>query len=74
MCTSLEDLEDYNKPQGKAALLKSGIVCCGLVQLPSAVPLTEQLMASIGGGIEIESWSVLPQVAFDALMKGSHLS
>eukprot|EP00656_Telonema_subtile_P000810 TRINITY_DN10382_c0_g1_i1.p1 TRINITY_DN10382_c0_g1~~TRINITY_DN10382_c0_g1_i1.p1 ORF type:complete len:1410 (-),score=348.79 TRINITY_DN10382_c0_g1_i1:105-4334(-) len=63
MCVQLSDLDDYSKPQAKGSLLKAAVLCSGAVEVntPGLPELGEQLMASVGGGIEIESWSVLPQ-------------
>ena len=68
LCVSLSDLADYSKPKSQGALLKAAVVCCGVVQIGDTEPeLSEQLMAAVGGGIEIESWSMLPQVLASAL-------
>lgn len=42
------------------ALLKAVCVCSGLVSLSSTRPLSDQLIESWGGGLEIHSWSLLP--------------
>jgi len=61
VCTELADLEDHASPLAPGALPKTVLVFCGLVDLgPDAAPLADQLRAR-GGGIEIESWSRLPQ-------------
>ena len=61
VCTELAHLEDHASPLAPGALPKTVLVFCGLVALgPDAAPLADQLRAR-GGGIEIESWSRLPQ-------------
>ena len=58
----LEDMMDYNKPQGAGSLLKAALVCTGLVSVaPGAPELEVQLRSLLGGGLEIQSWSDLPQ-------------
>jgi len=55
-------MQDYNKPQAPASLLKAALICAGVVSVdPAALPLEAQLKAKVGGGLEIESWSDLPQ-------------
>ncbi len=57
--------------------MKCALLCLGIVKLPAAhitcvsgdvfrgisgsATLQEQLLAAIGGGLEVETWSVLPQ-------------
>ena len=63
LCATLNDLSDYSKPKSQGALLKAAVVCCGVARIGEGAPeLCEQLMDAVGGGIEIESWSLLPQV------------
>jgi fucokinase len=61
ICKNLADLSDFNSPQAPASLLKTAVLCCGIVVLePGALPLDEQLRAA-GGGLRITTWSYLPQ-------------
>lgn len=57
----MEDLLDYNQPGARGALLKACLVGSGVVQIESEEELSEQLLARHGGGIELHSWSKLPQ-------------
>ena len=59
-CTSLADLADYAKPRSPGALLKACVVLAQLVSLEGA-PLAEQLLATFKGGLELHTWSDLPQ-------------
>jgi len=59
---NLAGMMDYNKPQGAGSLLKAALVCTGLISVaPDAPELNIQLETTLGGGLEIESWSDLPQ-------------
>jgi len=73
--TTLSDLSDYNQPHAEGAIVKCALLCLGLVRLPSTSafalsskgadystvpPLAEQLTARLGGGLEVETWSLLP--------------
>ncbi|XP_073327982.1 L-fucose kinase [Pagrus major] len=60
VCDTLDDLKDYCQPHAPGALLKAVCVCSGLVSLSSQNPLEQQLMQRWGGGMELQSWSVLP--------------
>ena len=42
------------------ALLKAALICAGVVNYPSDVPLNVQLQQKYGSGFEMESWSQLP--------------
>lgn len=42
------------------ALLKAVCVCSGVVSLSSQQSLSDQLMQQWGGGVELQSWSLLP--------------
>lgn len=57
----MEDLLDYSQPGARGALLKACLVGSGVVQIESKEELSEQLRARHGGGIELHSWSKLPQ-------------
>jgi len=69
--SSLTDLSDYNQPHAEGALVKCAMLAMGLVRLPrpaedggeevSAPSLSEQLTALLGGGLEVETWSLVPQ-------------
>lgn len=64
------DLVDYNQPQAQGAIVKCALLCLGLLQLPAATTaaagaattpsLGDQLLARLGGGLEVETWSLLP--------------
>lgn len=58
---TMEDLLDYSQPGARGALLKACLVGCGIVQIDYEYKLSEQLLALHGGGIELQSWSTLPQ-------------
>lgn len=58
---TMQDLLDYNQPGARAALLKACLIGSGVVQIDSKSTLPEQLLALHGGGIELQSWSNLPQ-------------
>lgn len=59
-CQCLEDLRDYCQPHAPGALLKAAFICTQIIQYPSQIPLTDQLMAGFGGGFELHTWSSLP--------------
>uniref|UniRef100_A0A1E1X3Z0 Putative l-fucose kinase n=1 Tax=Amblyomma aureolatum TaxID=187763 RepID=A0A1E1X3Z0_9ACAR len=59
--TSIEDLLDYSQPGARGALLKACLVGSGVVQIDNKNKLSEQLLARHSGGIELQSWSKLPQ-------------
>lgn len=59
--TSIEDLLDYSQPGARGALLKACLVGSGVVEIDSKNKLSEQLLARHNGGIELQSWSKLPQ-------------
>ncbi|KAK8762963.1 hypothetical protein V5799_034428 [Amblyomma americanum] len=59
--TSIEDLLDYSQPGARGALLKACLVGSGVVEIDSKNKLSEQLLARHSGGIELQSWSKLPQ-------------
>lgn len=78
VCESLADIADYYKPTAQGSLVKSALLCLGLVTLPRralhedtaaaasrasvADGLEHQLVRRLGGGgLEIETWSDLPQ-------------
>ncbi|KAL1437280.1 hypothetical protein MTO96_001353 [Rhipicephalus appendiculatus] len=58
---SMQDLLDYNQPGARGALLKACLIGSGVVQINYKSTLPEQLLALHGGGIELQSWSNLPQ-------------
>lgn len=58
---SMQDLLDYNQPGARGALLKACLIGSGVVQINHKNTLPEQLLALHGGGIELQSWSNLPQ-------------
>uniref|UniRef100_A0A6Q2Y1K4 L-fucose kinase n=1 Tax=Esox lucius TaxID=8010 RepID=A0A6Q2Y1K4_ESOLU len=60
VCERLEDLKDHCVPHAPGALLKAVCVCSGLVTYPSQQSLKEQLLQRWGGGVEIQTWSLLP--------------
>jgi len=77
-CASLADVADYFKPTAQGSLVKSALLCLGLLSLPRrrlhedsaeaaaraehSERLEAQLRRSLGGGgLEIETWSDLPQ-------------
>ncbi|XP_059191686.1 L-fucose kinase [Centropristis striata] len=60
VCNNLDDLRDYCQPHAPGALLKAVCVCSGLVSLSSQHALGDQLMQRWGGGVELQSWSLLP--------------
>lgn len=57
----MEDLLDYSQPGARGALLKACLVGSGVVEIENKEALSEQLLARHGGGIELQSWSNLPQ-------------
>ncbi|XP_038068725.1 L-fucose kinase-like [Patiria miniata] len=61
VCKELSDVADYNNPQSSGALLKAVVHCAEVISLPSSQSLQEQLMSKYGGGIELNTWSDLPQ-------------
>lgn len=58
---TMEDLLDYSQPGARGALLKACLIGSGVVQIDHEHKLSEQLLALHGGGIELQSWSNLPQ-------------
>ncbi|KAJ8252633.1 hypothetical protein COCON_G00219450 [Conger conger] len=60
VCLTLQDLEDHCQPHAPGALLKAVCLCSGLVAFPSQQPLGQQLLQRWGGGVELQSWSLLP--------------
>ncbi|KAH6945328.1 hypothetical protein HPB50_007882 [Hyalomma asiaticum] len=63
---TMEDLLDYSQPGARGALLKACLIGCGIVQIDYECKLSEQLLALHGGGIELQSWSTLPQGSEDS--------
>lgn len=57
----VKDLLDYDQPNAEGALLKAAIICADIVNINSDLPLWEQLLKKLNGGIEVHSWSYLPQ-------------
>ncbi|XP_076331169.1 L-fucose kinase-like isoform X2 [Tachypleus tridentatus] len=57
----INDLLDYNQPKTHGALLKAAILCTQLVDVESNKSLSEQLCSLYGGGLELQTWSDLPQ-------------
>lgn len=57
----VKDLLDYDQPNAEGALLKAAIICTGIVNIHSDLPLWEQLLKKFNGGIEVHSWSHLTQ-------------
>ncbi|KAG8198867.1 hypothetical protein JTE90_015082 [Oedothorax gibbosus] len=57
----VKDILNYNQPNAKGALLKAALICTDVVDTTSELTLEEQLMKKFGGGIEVQSWSLLPQ-------------
>ena len=71
---TLTDLADYNQPHADGAIVKCALLCLGVISLPHEVhqhgaaalwagsgDLGAQLQTTIGGGLEVETWSLLPQ-------------
>ncbi|XP_022083958.1 L-fucose kinase-like [Acanthaster planci] len=61
VCKELSDCSDYANPRSSGALLKAAVHCAEVISLPSCESLQEQLMRKYGGGIELNTWSDLPQ-------------
>jgi len=61
VCRCLADFDDHDSPNAPAALLKTCVLCAGVVVLGAdALPLEDQLRP-LGGGLHLVSWSRLPQ-------------
>ncbi|KAM7283259.1 L-fucose kinase [Ixodes scapularis] len=59
---NMADLLDYNQPGARGALLKACLVGSNVVQITDEnLSLSKQLKEQHGGGIELDSWSNLPQ-------------
>ncbi|XP_075530473.1 L-fucose kinase-like isoform X1 [Dermacentor variabilis] len=58
---TMEDLLDYSQPGARGALLKACLIGSGVVKIDHEHELSQQLLALHGGGIELQSWSNLPQ-------------
>lgn len=57
-----ESLLDYNQPGAHGALLKACLIGSDVLQMSAGTgTLAEQLQARYEGGIELETWSSLPQ-------------
>ncbi|XP_076049202.1 L-fucose kinase-like isoform X2 [Oratosquilla oratoria] len=59
--TSLEDIKDFDNPTSPGALIKAVLHYCKVVDVYADVSLEEQLSQRYGAGLEIETWSRLPQ-------------
>ena len=66
-CEKMADLADHNTPHAPAALLKCALLAIGILDMSKSETFVEQLdrcpgLGSIGRrGLEIRSWSDLPQ-------------
>lgn len=58
---SLADLCDYDQPFSPGNLVKAALVCTDIVDMKHGVDLRCQLSKITQGGLEIETWSNLPQ-------------
>ncbi|KAF0293733.1 L-fucose kinase [Amphibalanus amphitrite] len=59
--TSLDSIRDYTSPAAPGQLLKCALIVTNIISLESDTPLAEQLKQTVGGGLEVETWSRLPQ-------------
>ncbi|CAN7992081.1 unnamed protein product [Ixodes hexagonus] len=60
--SKMADLLDYNQPGARGALLKACLIGSNVVQIADGgLSLSKQLEEQHGGGIELHSWSNLPQ-------------
>lgn len=71
---SLDDFAGFDDPASDGSLVKCALLCAGIVSLKgvhaceaaessglaAAGSLEQQLLLSVGGGLEIETWSTLP--------------
>jgi len=67
---SITDLSDFNQPHAEGALVKCALLCLGVVTLPRYAPdntlimgapdLQTQLLSTVGGSLEVETWSLVP--------------